>query len=232
MVDATTDGNILAARASFDLGLPVYLCLGNHDLTITSALDRWMALAPAFFGGSGTPAYSIPAGDCVIHVVPNHWEERPYYWGTVQNAHLSEDQIARLADELESRPHVPHVVLTHSPVHGVPVDQTGFPESYHSPNTSFTASVTALAASHDNLKCVLGAHSHVNMRVAHRATEYVTVSSLVETPFELKLFEVTSHSIAMSTVSLSNRLDWAGEYDPARAFVQGRVTDRSFTRCV
>ena len=67
------------------------------------------------------------------------------------------------------------------------------------------------------------------MRVAHRGVEFVTVSSLVETPFECKLFDVMPRAISMSTVSLHDLLDWDGEYDPAQAFVQGRSMDRSFS---
>ena len=104
-----------------------------------------------------------------------------------------------------------------------------FSQPYHSPNEPFRASTTALLATYANVKCVLGAHNHLNMRVARQGIEFVTVSSLVETPFECKLFDVTPRSISMSTVSLDNLLDWDDEYNPAKAFVQGRAIDRSFS---
>ena len=49
MVDAASVENIRAARAMFQLSVPVYLCLGNHDLTGENAFDLWLAEAPAFF---------------------------------------------------------------------------------------------------------------------------------------------------------------------------------------
>ena len=229
MINVATDGNIVAAVASFDFPIPVHLCLGNHDLTVPDALDRWLRLAPDFFCKSGSPEYSIATEDCIVHVAPNHWEDRPYYWGNVQNARLSKEQIVYLTEELNTAPHLPHVVLTHSPVYGLPVEQTGFSEPHHSPNRLFTACMTALVARHANVKCVLGAHNHMNMRVVHKGVDFVTVSSLAETPFEFKLFEVTPRSITMSTVSLNNSLNWNGEYDAAKAFVQGRTVDRSFS---
>jgi len=229
MVDATTDNNIRAAVAAFDLPIPVHLCLGNHDLTVPDALDRWLTLAPGFFCKNASPEYSIATKDCIVHVVPNHWQDRPYYWEDVQNTHHSKEQIAYLAQALNAAPDLPHIILTHSPVYGLPVEQTGFSEPYHSPNGSFTASVTALVARHANVTCVLGAHNHMNMRIARKGVEFVTVSSLVETPFEFKLFEVTPRSITMATISLSDSLGY-GEYDDARAFVQGRAVDRSFSK--
>ena len=228
MIDSTTDDKILAAVDSFDLPVPVYLGLGNHDLTVPDAVERWLELAPGFFM-DGKPDYTVTTEHCVIHVAPNHWGDPPFYWKDKQEAHLSVTQIDRLTHELSIMPHLPHVILTHSPVYAPPVEQTGFPEPYHCPNTSFTASLTALVARHGNAKCVLGAHNHINMHVAHEGVEFVTVSSLVETPFEFKLFEVTPHLIAMSTVSLNKSLDFDGEYDTAKTFVQGRISDRSFS---
>jgi len=227
MIDAATDDQIRAAAALFTLPVPVYLCLGNHDLTEPDAMARWMKHAPGFFPG-GTPEYTITTEDCAIHVAPNHWEERPFYWRNKQEAHFSATQIERLNRQLAIRPHLPHLVLTHSPVYGLPVEQTGFSAPCHCPCESFTAGMTALAAGHGNLKCVLGAHNHMNMRVAHNSVEFVTVSSLVETPFEFKLFEVTPHAISMSTVALKPALPFGDDYNAAKAFVQGRTVDRSF----
>ena len=49
LIDVTSVDNIRAARELFRLSVPVYLCLGNHDLTEENALDLWLAEAPAFF---------------------------------------------------------------------------------------------------------------------------------------------------------------------------------------
>ena len=227
MVDATTEQNISAAAEAFDCGVPLYLCLGNHDLTRPDAVQRWMALAPRFFPDAH-PEYTIVTDDCVIHVAPNHWGEEPYYWKSEQHARLSDEQRARLDESLSASPDLPHVLLTHSPVHGLPVEQTGFAEPHHAPPPSFASSVADLAARHGNLRCVIGAHTHMNMCVEREGVRYVTVSSLVETPFELKVFEVRPDEMSMSTVSLGSHAGLVGKYDEARAFVQGRPEDRAF----
>lgn len=69
----------------------------------------------------------------------------------------------------------------------------------------------------------------MNMRVNHKGIEFVTVSSLIETPFELKLFEITPGQVTMGTISLQPELDFEGDYFPDKAFVQGRQIDREFT---
>lgn len=229
MIDAATDDNIRAAVSAFDLGVPVRLCLGNHDLTVPDAVERWLRLAPGFFV-DGQPDYTIATNDCVVHVVPNHWCEIPFYWNDKQEAQFSAAQSEALAQGLGAMPHVPHFILTHSPVHGLPVEQTGLAEPHHAPNLSFTAAMTDLVAWHPSTMCVLGAHNHMNMRVTHGGVEFVTASALVETPFEFKRFEVTPHAVTMSTVSLGAAAGIASAYNPARAYVQGRGVDRAFTR--
>ena len=229
MINATTKETIITAAKTFDLAVPVYLCLGNHDLTTTDAIDLWLRVAPQFFIG-GTPDYTLVTEDCVIHVTPNHWDDLPFYWGGVQKPHFSPVQTERLARELSMRPDLPHVILTHSPVFGLPQAQTGLPTPYHCPEASFTAEITALAAKHTHIRCVLGAHNHLNMRLDSGGVEYVTVSSLVETPFEFKLFEVQPQQMKMTTLSLGDALAFDSAYDATKAFVQGRDSDRSFVR--
>jgi 3',5'-cyclic-AMP phosphodiesterase len=226
MVDATTEENILEAAKAFNLPVPVYLCLGNHDLTTPDAVEQWLELAPQFFA-NGAPDYTVAAEHCVIHVTPNHWCNRPFYWENEQNAQFFAPQTEWLSHQLGKSLDLPHILLTHSSVYGLPVEQTALPQPYHCPNASFTAQVAGLAAAHENLKCVLGAHNHLNMRLNHDGVEFVTVSALVETPFEFKLFEVTPQRMQMSTISLASRLTFDGEYNQARSFVQGRPADRS-----
>lgn len=88
--------------------------------------------------------------------------------------------------------------------------------------------ITSLTANYPNVNCVLGAHNHQNMCVTLEGIEYVTASSLIETPFEFKRFEVCPERISMSTISLNDALDFDSTYDTARSYVQGREIDRSF----
>jgi DNA repair exonuclease SbcCD nuclease subunit len=230
MLDSATEDNIVAAANAFHLlPHPVYLCLGNHDLTTPDAVDLWLELAPQFFIGGATD-YTVASEDCVIHVAPNQWGDVPFYWDRTQRPHLSPAQMEHLKRELSMGSDLPHIILTHSPVHGLPVEQTGFPEPYHCPDASFTAEIMTLAERHANIRCILGAHNHLNMRIDHGGVEFATVSSMVETPFEFKLFEVTPRRIEMTTFGLSSALDFDLAYDFGKSFVQGREVDRSFTR--
>jgi 3',5'-cyclic AMP phosphodiesterase CpdA len=228
MVDAATDGSIADAARMFDCDVPVYLCLGNHDLTRHDAVRIWMSRAGRCFVDA-RPDYTLATEDCVIHVVPNHWCPEPYFWEDAQHAHFSDEQLGRLQASLGERTDLPHLILTHSPAHAVPAEQTGLMRPYHAPNDSFTESLTDLTRRHSNVRCVLGAHNHMNMCVERGGVMYVTVSSLVETPFELKLFEIGAGGLNMTTVSLGAEAGLAGDYDESKAFTQGRPEDRSFS---
>ena len=231
MVDAATEENIQATADLFRLSIPTYLCLGNHDLTHEKSLDMWLSIAPHFFAGN-SPEYAVETDDCVLHVIPNHWEETPYLWGSRQDAQFSADQLIHLETDLEKHPQIPHLLSTHSPAIGLPIEQTGFPEPHHSPPEPFQIQLQKLLAEHSQIQTVLGGHNHMNMHLEVDAVNYVTASSFSETPFDFKLFGITHTSISMSTPNLFDRMDFKGEYDFDKTFVQGREKDRSFTRSI
>lgn len=231
MVDAATEVNIQTAADLFHLSIPVYLCLGNHDLTHEKSLDMWLGLAPRLFKNQA-PEYTVETDDCVLHVIPNHWEETPYFWGSRQDAQFSADQLTQLKIDVEKRPETAHIISTHSPTIGLPIEQTGFPEPHHSPPESFQTQLMELTAERQQIQSVLGGHNHMNMHLEIDAVNYVTTSSFPETPFDFKLFEITPTAISMSTPSLFDRMGFRGEYDFDRTFVQGREKDRSFTRSI
>jgi len=226
MIESATDDNILASVKAFDLPVPVYLCLGNHDLTEPDAVDRWLKRAPHFFI-NGSPSYTIETDDCIIHVLPNHWGEKPFFWDNVQRPHFSCEQVELLSNDLSIKTNLPHIILTHSPVFGLPVEQTGLSEPLHRPVSLFAEEMISIVEKHKSIKCVLGAHNHMNMRVDFGGVEFVTVSSMIEVPFEFKIFEVSPHRIEMKTIGLNLLSD--GEYDITKSFVQGRDIDRSFS---
>jgi len=235
MVDAATEANIRSAADTFQLSVPVYLCLGNHDLTDERSLGMWQSLAPTFFPG-GRPEFTIQAGPGAVHVVPNHWEaERPYFWGDRQDAQFSPDQLDWLRRAGAAATESVTVVATHCPALGLPPEQTGFDEAYHSPPPGFRESLVQPALDGRERGgagplVVLGAHNHMNMHVELEGADYVTASSLSEVPFECKLFEVSAGQVTMSTHSLGARLDFESQYDYDRTYVQGRPIDRAFSR--
>lgn len=228
MIDSTSDEAIVMAAKHFEFDIPLYLCLGNHDLTEKNSLERWLELAPQYFQDKKNPNHTITMNDCIIHVFPNHWEEQPYYWGTTQDAYLSEEQLKKLSNDLNESVNLPHLVLTHSPVFGLPTEQTGLSEPYHPASTTIKTLLTTLTAEHKNIKCVLGGHNHLNSHTEHNGVHFITASSFAETPFEFKLFDITANSMTMSTLSLADSLDFKVEYDSEKSYVQGRPIDREF----
>jgi hypothetical protein len=225
MIDSVTADNIRYSARLFRLSVPVYLCLGNHDLTERASLDLWMEWAPRFFPRA-SPNYSIETDDCVVHVIPNHWCDVPYFWSGKQEACFFEDQLTQLEAQVKSHREAVHILSTHSPVFGLPPEQTGFPDPLHTPVESFSSCVTELIRLYPQVRCVLGAHNHMNMNIAVDGVNYVTASALTETPFEFKLFTVASGSVRMSTISLLDRINFKAEYDFNKTYVQGRGKDR------
>ncbi len=228
MADVGTPEAIRRTSEMFQFSLPVYLCLGNHDLTEKESLENWLKLRPELFPG-GRPEYTIETDDGVIHVVPNHWNDVPYYWPGGENlSRFFPDQLEALDARCRAMAGRTQIILTHSPVFGLPGEQTGFPDPLHPPGDAFTRSVVDLVEAHRDVRCVLGAHNHMNMRIEHGGVHYVTASAFIETPFEFKLFEVGPGCLRMKTLSLADLLSFPTQYNAANAYVQGRECDRAF----
>lgn len=228
MIDRMSEDMVRRASDLFQFSIPVYLCLGNHDLTAEDSLDQWLKVAPEFFP-DGHPEYLLDTPDGVVYVMPNHWCATPYYWGEVQDPQFSSDQQNVFNGALMATSKDMQVFVTHSPVFGLPPAQTLLPEPLHEPAGAFSNTIGNLTAAHPGIRCVLGAHNHMNMHIEKTKVHYVTVSAFVESPFEFKLFEMQSDLLSMTTISLADRLPFKADYDKDKTFVQGRMIDRSFT---
>jgi 3',5'-cyclic AMP phosphodiesterase CpdA len=227
LLDATTPANLAAVRDTFALPVPLYLCLGNHDLTTPNALTDWLRAASVCFP-DGAPCYTLRRPDCRVHVVPNHWDDLPWFWGGPQRDHFRPEQLAFLRAALAEAPHLPHVLATHAPARPVYPEQTGLPAPIHPSSAEFQAALTQLAADHPHLRLVLSAHNHLNAHRQEQRTHYVSSPSFVETPYEFKVIEVRPGYLRVTTHSLVERVAWRPAYDFARNYVQGRVCDREF----
>jgi DNA repair exonuclease SbcCD nuclease subunit len=227
LIDFTSEENIIESAKLFEtLGVPSYLCLGNHDLTTSDSLSQWLKFAPQLFPG-GKPEFSL-LNDCAIHVIPNHWGQHSYYWEVSQETSFDEGQLKFIEQSLSANTDRPHILLTHSPVFALSAQQTGLKEEMHPPIGNLPQTIIDLAARHPHLSCVLGAHNHLNMCVEKNGTYFVTTSALHEVPFEVKQIEATQDSVSMTTVSLLSRIDAKTDYDFNKTFVQGREVDRTF----
>jgi DNA repair exonuclease SbcCD nuclease subunit len=228
MIDSTSAENIARAAEHFQLSVPVYLCLGNHDLTRAGALDMWLREAPQFFGAGGAN-FSVETDDVLLHIAPNQWGPEPYFWNGVQEPHFLAEQERFIEQALQENTDKVHILSTHSPVCGVPQEQTGYDEDFHSPPEVFAGRMAEWARQSAHLACVLGAHSHINTRVEQDDIHYVTSSSFVEVPFDFKLFEIDEGRVLMTTESLLERVGFSTQYDYGKTFVQGRKKDRTIS---
>ncbi|MDF1515027.1 MAG: metallophosphoesterase, partial [Anaerolineae bacterium] len=186
MVDHSSQAAIQAAYRDFQLSVPVYLCLGNHDLCDKNALAIWLHEAPAFFP-NGSPTYAIQRNDVVIAVMPNHWCEMPFYWDEkVQMPHFSDDQFCMWRQMVRQAAGRPMILVTHSEVCGVPAAQTGCQQAYHTPNPDYVQSVNTMINGVDPLRCILSGHNHINTCCVLESTGCftVTASAFTEVPFE------------------------------------------------
>lgn len=219
-----------AANLFSKLSVSTYLCLGNHDLDHKEAEKIWLDNAPHFFVG-GSPNFEVVTDDCVIHVMPNHWNDiSDFYWQELgeQQPRLTKDQLNQLMKSAEENPNLTHIVVTHNPVFGMDQEQSGLPEVLHIVPKEFQEMMTGLVDRYANIKLVLSGHSHFNTIKQRGNTVFVNGSSFVETPFEYKLIEVTDTYLKVDTHSID--LDQVGihsEYDEERAYVQGRDRDRN-----
>lgn len=229
LIDSCNPDIIKQANTIFTLPVPVYLCLGNHDLDNKDALEIWLENTPNLFKGND-PCFEIINNDSIIHIIPNHWEKGfEYYWKGDQKPYLSDYQINRIEQTILKYPNKIHILVTHSTVFGMKPEQSGLLEVTHEAPDSFKDQIANLTERYDNLKLVLSGHSHINTIRSLPTCTFVTGSSFVETPFEYKLIDVTELYLNVSTqqIDITDLKGINPMYDEERSYVQGREIDRN-----
>ena len=225
MVDDATPEFVGAAAATFRLSVPVYLALGNHDLTRRDAAEIWLTEARRFFPEGGCVT-TLEGDGWMLHVIPTQWCDTPYLWEQEQRPHLLPEHLAGLERALAAQADALHLLCTHGEVLGVPPEQTGRREPYHAPLAPYTATITDLLHRYPQLRGVLGGHNHINTHGVVGQAHLATGSAFVETPFEFKVIEVSRAGWSMRTVALLPQVSFRATYDWDRTFVQGRACDR------
>ncbi len=132
MINRCSEEIIRSLPEVFRLSVPVYLCLGNHDLTHPDAWKHWLNAASNFFP-AGKPYYSVRLEKCYLHIVPNQWGNTPYYWKEEQDSRFLDEQLEEVGRTIRQNPGCTHLFCTHSNVIGVLSEQTGFDRPYNSP---------------------------------------------------------------------------------------------------
>lgn len=229
LVDSCTQENIRQASDLFSLSVPVYLCLGNHDLDTENALGTWLKNAPSLFQNN-QPSFEIINENCMVHIAPNHWEAGlEFYWKGDQDPYLSDHQMGRIEEKIIKFPDYIHILVTHSPVFGMKTEQSGLPGVIHEAPYPFRKQMKYLVNRHSNLKLVLSGHSHMNTITSLDHCQFVTGSAFVETPFEYKIIDVTSTHLSVSThrINMDQLVGFQPLYNEEKSFVQGREMDRN-----
>ncbi|MCU0521399.1 MAG: metallophosphoesterase [Anaerolineae bacterium] len=226
MVDDATPESVRAAGSTFRLSVPIYLALGNHDVTRRDSAEVWLTEARRFFPEGGFVT-TLEGDSWILHIIPTQWCDTRYLWEQEQRPHILAEHLASLERSLAAHPDALHLLCTHGEVLGVPPDQTGRREFYHAPLPAYTATVADLLQRYPQLRGVLGGHNHINTHGSVHQAHVVTGSAFVETPFEFKVVDVSGAGWSMRTVALLPQVPFRAEYDWDRTFVQGRACDRT-----
>jgi 3',5'-cyclic-AMP phosphodiesterase len=208
IIEQTTPETITAAAEFFgQLPCPTYLALGNHDLTDDNSVELWLKYAPQFFP-TGNPDFRLTRDGVQLDVLLCNWGVVPALWKPeeAQVPWLSAAQFQQL-DTLDSDCST-QLIVTHSPMYGIPPEQHGGTYALHAPVGDFCEKMGKHLQS---TALVLGAHTHMNMALKQAGCYFATVAAFSEMPFELKIVEVTHDKLSMKTVNLSSMVSFRGE---------------------
>lgn len=226
MVEAGTEKDIAAAAELLAaLDLPVYLALGNHDLSEPDSYRTWLRCAPQFFrGGSGN--FSIACGPFELDILCAHWGAVPYRWVKEEEQIPYFDRFQM--EQLDRESSGTRIIVSHAPPCGMPASQAGTEAGLHPPAGNFPEAVKDISRRY-RPALVLGAHNHMNLLVRYGTTRLATVSAYTETPFEFKVVEGgEGGTLRMKTVSLVSAAGFRTDYDFNKTHIQGRPCDRAF----
>ncbi|MFW6059508.1 MAG: metallophosphoesterase family protein, partial [Phycisphaeraceae bacterium] len=226
LTDHGSDDEIERARElCARLGVPVHLCLGNHDLEAPGAIERWRACGELL--PSGADCFRLDAGDAAVVVTAHHWHPHvDYQWlrDDSQTPRIDAQQEAQL-DALLGDETRPVIAVTHAPLNAVPCAQTGDAEPFHPPHAPYLATWRRLAERHANLRLVLTGHNHAHSQHDHGSFVSCTTAAFNEAPAQLRLIEIADGRIVARTVALAEALDLPRDIDPAKAWTVGRAAD-------
>ncbi|MCM3041297.1 metallophosphoesterase [Paenibacillus motobuensis] len=227
MIDRCELETIQESGRLFQMDVPVYLSLGNHDVDRIDAEEIWLQHAPQFFNGF-SPQYTIRHENCVIHVIPNQWEiGSTYYWEQAQNPYFTKYQLNKLKIELDQHTEYVHLLAIHNPIFGISSEQTGMDHVIHDVPAEFRETVLNLMHEYPHIKGVLSGHNHVNTLKRTSEGFFVSNSAFIETPFAYKLIEITDKQINITSKTVDTSSSFSPKYNSNRAYVYGREQDRT-----
>jgi len=212
------------------LDVPVYLCLGNHDLAQADSMQLWRE-APCGLLPGGQDCFAADAGAARVLVVSHHWHPTAdYHWisNEAQTPRLDARQIATLQGLMRDAGK-PVIAVTHAPLNAVPAEQCGGDEPFHAPHAPYLTSWQRLAAEHANLRLVLCGHNHAHSQHDHGSFVSCTTAAFGEGPTQIRLITVTQDQIEIKTIGLAEVLGLPVLSDADQAWCVGAATDHHFS---
>lgn len=189
------------------LGVPIHLCLGNHDLAQANSFQNWMAGDGSVLQGKGD-CYALDVGPVRIVVVHHHWhEDTDHRWqhNRPQTPRLDAKQEttrARLIAETSK----PVIAITHAPLNDVASSQRGDDKPFHPPYEPYLASWQRLADANANLRLIFTGHNHATSMRDHGSFVSCTTAALSETPAQVRLVTIDDESIQVETHTLDSMM--------------------------
>jgi predicted phosphodiesterase len=230
VVNDGTEPQIIGAVSRLkSLGLPVHVCLGNHDLEQPSSITSWRKHHQGLLADvSGS--YRLALKDLDLYVLAHHWDQidPPHYWNRAgpQVPLLDSKQLQDFEDFARGAMR-PIVLAVHAPVLGVPPSQSGQPEEVHKPAPTWRDTIFSLIDRCPAIALVLTGHNHMHTLARHRQAVIASTTSLTETPFQARVIEVNNNHFTMNTVQLCDLLTApAPAILPAKAYAVGSDEQR------
>ena len=221
----------LAAALMGALGRPVFVTLGNHDLTGRESFQQWQDMAAQQRWLTVVDAH-LPLDECDVVTMNNRWataEGTGMYWplGTrPYHEAIGEEQLQWLDAVLSSDAAKPAIVAVHAPIHPLPPELTGTEGLYKVPDAEYAAAMQVVLDRHPRVRLVLSGHCHVTFAQRRGGRVDLTTASLSEAPLQMRLIDVRDGAIDVTTHTLGPAP--AGlVVDEARGWTAGRAEDRT-----
>ncbi|QQE12292.1 metallophosphoesterase [Planctomycetota bacterium] len=231
LIDTATNDLIKqAANDMRSLGVPVQLCLGNHDLDKSDALKRWLEIAPDLFPQS-THTSGIKGEHANIFIIGHHYASNnpPHFWDmTKPEAQIPIIDVTQRAT-LELFTNIsdkPVIIVTHCPVHGISSEQTGN-DIFHPANQPYAQYLINLAQQSGKIPLILSAHNHVSSVTKHHNLITMTTGSFTEAPCTARLLTINQDQMTVDQINFAEQLKLTDRFDNSNAWVGGTPSTQS-----
>jgi len=232
LVDHGTIEEIQQAHQQLQsLSIATAACLGNHDLATRDSFDFWRAKQRQSVGISWADGV-VKLEHADILLLNAAWGQdgaSEMFWDPSEPCReaVFKSQLDWLDGELTScgSPR-PAILVIHAPLEPLPPGLTGATEPLHVPVVSYRQSMYRVLDRHPRVKLVLTGHNHATCATIRGGRVHLSLSSIIEPPFEFLVIQVGPRSLAMDTVAAIT-MPSGTVYKGDMAWVNGRPSDRS-----